>query len=69
MSDKAYEKFEKNPVHYCHRYLDKFYVGVCNPARQVKQQCIRKALSELDTKNFLILRKRQTRLLARLETR
>ncbi|MCE2871336.1 MAG: hypothetical protein LW714_08000 [Oxalobacteraceae bacterium] len=57
MSDKAYEKFEKNPVLYCQRYLDKFYVGVLNQARQAEQQSIRKTLSRLDTKKFSDLAK------------
>lgn len=47
MSDKAYQKFEKDPVLYCQKYLDKFYVGVLNKERQAADKSIRDALATI----------------------
>lgn len=47
MSAKAYQKFEKDPVQLCTRYLDKFYVGVLNKDRQAAEKSIRAALATI----------------------
>ena len=47
MSDRAYEKFVKDPVQLCTRYLGKFYVGVLNKERQAAEKFIRTALADI----------------------
>jgi len=47
MSAKAYQKFEKDPVQLCTRYLGKFYVGVLNKDRQAAEKSIRAALATI----------------------
>ena len=47
MSNRAYEKFVKDPVQLCTRYLGKFYVGVLNKERQAAEKFIRTALADI----------------------
>ena len=47
MSDKAYEKFEKDPIPFCQKYLDKFYKGVLNKERQAAEKSIRDVLATI----------------------
>ena len=52
MSDRAYEKFEQDPVQLCTRYLGKFYVGVLNKERQAAEKSIRTALIAVKQKDI-----------------
>jgi len=52
MSDRAYEKFEQDPVQLCTRYLGKFYVGVLNKERQAAEKSIRTALTAVKQKDI-----------------
>jgi hypothetical protein len=52
MSDRAYEKFVKDPVQLCTRYLGKFYVGVLNKERQAAEKSIRTALAAIKQKDI-----------------
>ena len=47
MSNRAYEKFVKDPVQLCTRYLGKFYVGVLNKERQAAEKFISNALADI----------------------
>lgn len=47
MSDKAYEKFEKDPIPFCQKYLDKFYKGVLNKERQAAEKSIRDVIATI----------------------
>jgi hypothetical protein len=47
MSNKAYQKFEKDPVRYCQQYLVKFYVGALNKERQAAENSLRAALANI----------------------
>jgi hypothetical protein len=55
MSDRAYEKFEQDPVQLCMRYLGKFYVGVLNKERQVAEKSIRAALTAIKSEDIKAL--------------
>ncbi len=55
MSDRAYEKFEQDPVQLCTRYLDKFYVGVLNKERQAAEKSIRVALAAIKPEAINVL--------------
>ena len=52
MSDRAYEKFQQDPVQLCTRYLGKFYVGVLNKERQAAEKSIRTALAAIKQKDI-----------------
>jgi len=55
MSDRAYEKFEQDPIQLCSRYLDKFYVGVLNKERQAAEKSIRSALAAIKSEDIKAL--------------
>ena len=55
MSDRAYEKFEQDPIQLCTRYLGKFYVGVLNKERQTAEKSIRSALAAIKPEDIKAL--------------
>jgi hypothetical protein len=55
MSDRAYEKFEQDPIQLCSRYLGKFYVGVFNKERQAAEKSIRSALAAIKSEDIKAL--------------
>jgi hypothetical protein len=55
MSDRAYEKFEQDPIQLCTRYLGKFYVGVLNKERQTAEKSIRSALAAIKSEDIKAL--------------